>query len=160
MKATKRFKDYLKKNKLKLTSPRLEILKIILKIKKHFNAEELFNELKNASHSKISRATVYRTLSLLEDACMIESMDFETGFKTFEYIYDVEHHDHLICLDHGKIIEFQSPEIERMQNEIAEKLGFDVEYHSLKIYCRHKNLKSSNKHAEKTNCFDNRLKNC
>ncbi|MCD4655932.1 MAG: transcriptional repressor [Planctomycetes bacterium] len=145
MKAIKRFTDYLKKNKLKLTNPRLEILEKILKIKKHFNAEELFNVLKNASQNKISRATVYRTLSLLEDACLIESMDFETGFKTYEYIYNVEHHDHIICLDSGRIIEFQNPEIERMQNEIAEELGFDVEYHSLKIYCRRKNPKSGKK---------------
>ncbi len=153
------FKDYLKKNKLKLTNPRLEILNFILKLQKHFNAEELFNELKTSSKTKISRATIYRTLSLLEDACMIESMDFGTGFKTYEYIYDVEHHDHIICLDHGKIIEFQNPEIERIQSEIAEKLGFDVEFHSLKIYGRHKKQKS-NINPKKNLTNDNDLKNC
>ena len=159
MKPAKQFKDYLKKNKLKLTNPRLEILNFILKIEKHFNAEMLYNELKTDSKSKISRATIYRTLSLLEDACMIECLDFGTGFKTYEYVFNVAHHDHIICLDHGKIIEFQNPDIERIQNEIAEKLGFDVEYHSLKIYCRHKKHKSNTKH-KKHITDDNDLNNC
>ncbi len=139
MKGITDFKNYLKNKGLRSTKTRLIIFEELKNLKKHFSAEQVYLALNSAqSQHKISRSTIYRTLALFEELGLLESVDFGDGFKTYEYAFQEKHHDHLICLDHNEIVEFYSPEIEKLQEQIADEHGFYVVYHSLKIYVRHK----------------------
>lgn len=99
----------------------------------HFTADDLFMQL-NKKGKNISRATVYRTLNLLEKSGLINKIQMESGMHLYEPIYGREHHDHLICQRCGKMIEFYSPDIEDIQSQIARENGFIMTGHSLNIY--------------------------
>ena len=98
----------------------------------HPDVEELYRRCAKID-SKISISTVYRTVKLFEDAGIIEKHDFREGRARFEQIPDT-HHDHLINLRTGEVIEFQSEEIERLQAEVARKLGYKLVDHRLELY--------------------------
>ena len=137
-------KDRFQDRRLKLTRPREMIVKKILSAKagQHFSADELWDSLRKKDR-RVSKATVYRTLHLLAEKKMVEEHDFGRGEKYYERMVERPHHDHLICIHCGRIIEFESPRIERLQEEIAQKEGFVLAYHSHKLFgacarCHHK----------------------
>ncbi len=132
------FHEFLKSRDLKSTSQRdLIVLEIFSQPHHHFSAEELLETVREKDPS-ISRATVYRTLSLLLEGTMLEELDIGKGHKYFEPMLGVAHHDHLICLGCEKIVEFESPEIETLQEKIIKTNEFQAMYHTHRIfgYCR------------------------
>lgn len=129
----------LKKAGLKVTLPRLKILQILEsqpKDSQHMSAEEVYDKLREAGDD-VGLATVYRVLTQFEAAGLVERHNFEGGKSVFE-LDRGEHHDHMVCVDTGQVIEFHSSEIERLQREIADKHGYALEGHSLVLYVRNK----------------------
>ena len=123
---------------LKVTLPRLKILEILEVAKaRHLSAEDIYKDLLAAGED-IGLATVYRVLTQFETAGLVTRHNFEGGHSVFE-IDDGDHHDHMVCVDTGDVIEFSNDDIERLQNEIAEKHGYELIDHSLVLYVRPKN---------------------
>lgn len=118
---------------LRLTEQRRIIARVLSQSTDHPDVE-LVHKRAQELDSKISVATVYRTLKLLESANIIERHDFSNGRARYEEFSD-EHHDHLIDIQSGKVIEFQNIKIEELQREIAEKLGYQLVDHRLELYC-------------------------
>ena len=118
---------------LRMTEQRRVIARVLSGAEDHPDAEELYRRAA-AIDPHISIATVYRTVKLFEDAGIIERHDFREGRARYEQMRD-SHHDHLINLRDGKVIEFTSEEIEKLQAEIARKLGYKLVDHRLELYC-------------------------
>jgi Fur family ferric uptake transcriptional regulator len=127
------FSEYLREQGLKLTSQREVLLRRVLRIKKHFSAEQLFESLRDEG-AGISKATVYRTLTLLVESGLLAEHDFERGHKLYERASHQCHHDHLICVGCGRIVEFHNEEIERLQEEIAGRFEFAMVSHTHQIF--------------------------
>ena len=127
----------LKQAGLKVTHPRKRILEILENQRhKHVTADDIYRLLVEADE-EIGLATVYRVLSQFESAGLIEKHNFESGQAYYE-IDSGEHHDHMVCVETGNVIEFISEEIEAAQKRIAESHGYVIEDHSLVIYVRPK----------------------
>ena len=125
----------LRKAGLKITLPRLKILEILENASnRHPSAEDIYKDLLD-SGEEIGLATVYRVLTQFEAAGLVTRHNFEGGHSVFE-LDDGEHHDHMVCVETGEVIEFTSEEIERLQHEVAEKHGFELLDHSLVLYVR------------------------
>src|SRR3990167_5517076 len=131
--AEKSFSDFLEKKDLKLTSQRNTILHQAIHADGHFSAEKLL-ELSKKADRTISKATVYRTLSLLKESKILEEQDFGEGKKLYERAQGRKHHDHFVCIGCGKILEFENEPIERLQDSEAKKHSFKIVYHSLKLF--------------------------
>jgi len=128
------FKILLKKNALKFTIQREVILETLYTSDEHLTPESLHNLIQQKfPELKIGIATVYRTLSLLEESNIVTSLSFGAQGKKYE-LGAKNHHDHLICTECGSITEFVDEEIEKRQNKIANKLGFNMQDHSMQIY--------------------------
>jgi Fur family ferric uptake transcriptional regulator len=120
---------------LKVTLPRLKILEILEDSKlRHMSAEDIYKHLLQEGED-IGLATVYRVLTQFESAGLVTRHNFEGGHSIFE-LDDGEHHDHMVVVESGEVVEFISPEIERIQREIAEKHGFELLDHSLVLYVK------------------------
>ena len=120
---------------LKVTLPRLKILEILENASnRHPSAEDIYKDLLD-SGEEIGLATVYRVLTQFEAAGLVTRHNFEGGHSVFE-LDDGEHHDHMVCVETGEVVEFTSDEIERLQHEIAEKHGFEIIDHSLVLYVK------------------------
>ena len=117
---------------LRMTEPRRIIARVLSSSEDHPDAEELHRRA-NSMDASISLATVYRTVKLFEDAGIIQAHEFRDGRARYEEVPD-EHHDHLINVKSGEVVEFHSEEIERLQVEIAKKLGFKLVDHRLELY--------------------------
>jgi len=127
----------LRKAGLKVTLPRLKILEILeSSSQRHLSAEDLYRELLDAGED-IGLATVYRVLTQFESAGLVTRHNFEGGSSVFE-LDEGEHHDHMVCVETGDVVEFMNDEIERLQQEIAEKHGFELIDHNLVLYVRPK----------------------
>jgi len=127
----------LKKLGLKVTHPRIRILEILgLEGVRHLSAEDLYRRLL-ADGEDIGLATVYRVLTQFEAAGLVEKHNFEGGTAVYE-LDRGQHHDHMVCVETGKVIEFSNAEIERLQKQIAAEHGYDIEDHSLVLYVRPK----------------------
>jgi Fur family ferric uptake transcriptional regulator len=125
----------LRKAGLKVTHPRMRILEILdSNGGKHFTAEDIYRQLLE-HHDDIGLATVYRVLTQFEAAGMVLKHNFEGGQAVYE-LDRGKHHDHMVDVESGKVIEFTSEEIERLQHEIAAKYGYVIEDHSLVLYVR------------------------
>ena len=123
----------LKNMGLKATFPRLKILELFEKsTQRHMTAEDVYRML-IAENMDIGLATVYRVLTQFEQAGLLERHYFESGKAVFE-LNEGGHHDHLVCMQCGKVEEFFDPEIERRQNKIAEERGFAIRDHALYLY--------------------------
>jgi Fur family ferric uptake transcriptional regulator len=118
---------------LRWTNQRRLIARVALRNHGHFSAEELL-ELCRREDRGVSRATVYRTLAMLEQAGFVESLDLGPGGKRYEHVLGHEHHDHMVCTQCGAIIEFVDDALERRQEAVAKKHGFTIVSHSLRIY--------------------------
>lgn len=117
---------------LRMTQPRRVIARVLSEADDHPDAEELHRRA-NALDTSISLATVYRTVKLFEDYGIIERHDFRDGRSRYEEAPE-EHHDHLIDIKTGDVVEFHSEEIEALQEEIARKLGYRLVDHRLELY--------------------------
>ncbi len=121
---------------LRLTEQRRVIAKVLSRADDHPDAEELYARASRIDPN-ISLATVYRTVRLFSDSGIIETHDFRDGRARYETA-DAEHHDHLIDVQTGDVIEFVDDEIEALQHRIAEKLGYELVDHRLELYGRRK----------------------
>ena len=127
----------LKKLGLKVTHPRIRILEILgSEGVRHLSAEDLYRRLL-ADGEDIGLATVYRGLTQFEAAGLVEKHNFEGGTAVYE-LDRGQHHDHMVCVESGKVIEFSNAEIERLQKQIAAEHGYEIEDHSLVLYVRPK----------------------
>lgn len=137
----------LKSSGLKATLPRLKILEIFQASKvRHLTAEDVYKILLN-ENMDVGLATVYRVLTQFEQAGLLNRNHFETGKAIFE-LNEGSHHDHLVCLDCGKVEEFYDEQIEKRQQTIAKERGFSIAEHALALYgnctkvnCEHKGNK-------------------
>ncbi|HET8646305.1 MAG TPA: transcriptional repressor [Vicinamibacteria bacterium] len=130
------FADFLTRNGLKRSEQREVIVDAFLRSERHLSVDDLF-QLVQKRRPDIGRTTVYRTLKLLQSAGLAQELALD-GQSRFEREYKREHHDHFICKYCGEIFEFVSEDIERLQDEIAERIGFAIEGHRHQIYgaCR------------------------
>jgi Fur family ferric uptake transcriptional regulator len=127
----------LRKAGLKITSPRLKVLEILeTSEERHLSAEAIYRALLD-SGEELGLATVYRVLTQFERAGLVSRHNFEGGTAVFE-LADRTHHDHMVCLDSGRVVEFYDERIEEIQREIASRHGFEIEEHSLVLYVRPK----------------------
>ena len=135
--AEEKFRYYLKERGLKFTPERDAILKTVFTVHGHFDVEELYKNL-SENDKNISRATIYRTIPLLQECNLIQETLYCVGNTKYEYIYEHEHHDHLVCLKCGSIIEFFDGRIEKLQEEICKRYQFNAVEHRLGIkgYCK------------------------
>lgn len=123
----------LKELGLKATLPRLKVLELLQHSKdRHLTAEDIYKLLLEEG-SDVGIATVYRVLTQFEQAGMVKRHHFETGKAIFE-LNEGTHHDHLVCLDCGRVEEFFDPEIEKRQDRVAQERGFRVSEHALYLY--------------------------
>ena len=135
--AADRQKDYerhLRDEGVRITRPRRVILSLLSETDDHPHAMELFQRASSID-SSISLSTVYRTMKLLEEKGAIHRHAFAGGPARFEQAGEA-HHDHLIDIDSGDVIEFSSERIERLQDEIARSLGYEIVHHRLELYAR------------------------
>jgi Fur family ferric uptake transcriptional regulator len=128
----------LRKVGLKVTQPRKRILELLDEVgNEHVTADDVYRTLIQAGED-IGLATVYRVLNQFEAAGLVVKHNFEGGQAYYE-LDSGDHHDHMVCVETGKVIEFSNSEIERLQAEIAAEHGYDIEDHSLVIYVRPQN---------------------
>ena len=122
---------------LKVTSPRLKVLEVLETAKeRHLSAEGIYRLLLEGGE-ELGLATVYRVLTQFEQAGLVSRHNFEGGTAVFE-LSDRSHHDHMVCLETGAVIEFCDERIEQIQRSIADKHGYDLEDHSLVLYVKPK----------------------
>jgi Fur family ferric uptake transcriptional regulator len=117
---------------LRMTDQRRTIARVLSEATDHPDAEELYRRASTLD-PHISIATVYRTVRLFEDAGILERHDFRDGRSRYEEVPDA-HHDHLIDVQSGRVIEFRNEDIERLQRRVAEELGFELVDHRLELY--------------------------
>ena len=127
--------EELKSTGLKATIPRLKILEVFQRSsQRHMSAEDVFKVLL-LENSDVGLATVYRVLTQFEQASILSRSQFEGGKSVYE-LNEGQHHDHLVCLDCGKVEEFYDPEIENRQQAVAQAKGFTITEHALSLYAR------------------------
>jgi Fur family ferric uptake transcriptional regulator len=127
--------EVLKKEGLRYTLQRQSVWDEIKRSKKHRNAEEIYQALRGKNIG-VSRATVYRTIDVLTKNKMVQKMDVGDGKSLYEAQLDNDHHDHMICVDSGKIIEFFDEELELLQDKIAKKYGYKVVRHVHQLFVK------------------------
>lgn len=132
MSASSRIEALCREKGLKMTKQRRVIARVLSESDDHPDAQALFRRASRVD-PRISQATVYRTVRLFEETGILERLDFGDGPKRYEEAAG-EHHDHLIDIDTGAVIEFHNPEIERLQEEVARKLGFKLVDHRMELY--------------------------
>src|SRR6185312_6206786 len=150
--ATKeKFMDFLAQKNLRVTAQRQAIVDTVLNTKQHFTAEQLL-EWSRRRDKSVSRATVYRTLPLLTEGGLVREMDFGKDYKFYDPNY-MEHpnHNHIICNDCEKIVEFESDRLSKLENEITSKLGFSLKVQRLQITASCEELKKAGT-CQKKNC--------
>lgn len=133
--AHNQFKKFLKRGKHRITPERFEVLDFALVYDGHFGADELFISMKNKS-SNVSRATVYNTLELLANCKLLLKRNFGDNKTHYESNYNRKRHDHIICTNCGKIVEFSSDNIEDEVNSICNKLGMEPSGYSFNIFAK------------------------
>ena len=139
--AKQKFMAFLDRKNLRLTSQRQAIIDSVFGTEEHFTAEQLLEWSRRRDRS-VSRATVYRTLPLLTESGLVREMDFGKDHKLYDPNYaDHPNHSHIICQDCDKIVEFESEKIEKLENEISHKLGFELKMQRLQISARCEELK-------------------
>ena len=129
--------DELKKAGLKATLPRIKIMQVLASTTYqdvHFSAEDIYKELLKMEED-IGLATVYRVLTQFESAGIVKKHHFEDNRAVYEIISD-EHHDHMVCVDTGDVLEFNDAIIENQQKEIARKAGYEIVDHSMILYVK------------------------
>ncbi len=139
--ATEIFREFLKSEKNRITPERFEVMDSALDYEGHFGADDLYVLMKN-QNSSVSRATVYKTLELLAQCDLVIKRNFGDNLTRYESNFKKQSHDHLICMDCGRIVEFTNPAIKEFPEKISNELGFDVESYSFNIFARCKDTKN------------------
>jgi Fur family ferric uptake transcriptional regulator len=125
----------LRKAGLKITLPRVKILQILeTSNQRHLSAEDVYKVLLEADED-VGLATVYRVLTQFESAGLVERHNFDGGHSVFE-LDRGEHHDHMVCVETGKVVEFHNEQIEQLQQKIAKENGYELVEHSLVLYVK------------------------
>lgn len=127
------FLEHIQKAGLRRTAQRDLIMDIFLRTEDHLTSEDLYWLVQKEDQS-VGNTTVYRTLKLLTEAGLAREVRFGDNKTYYEHHYNHQHHDHMICTECGKVIEFFSQEIESLQDEMAEKFGFVPTHHSLRLW--------------------------
>ncbi len=148
------FAEFIQRKGLKTTRQRNTIISTFFRLRGHISVEELLNEVKKVN-PRIGYATVYRTLHLLVESELVEERRFGDGLARYEGHSDVEHHDHMICLECGEIFEFYNPRLEALQEKLAEENDFQIYRHRLELYgackdkeaCAHRKRKKAEQAA-------------
>jgi Fur family ferric uptake transcriptional regulator len=139
--AKQKFLDFLARKNLRITSQRQAIIETVFNTEEHFTAEQLL-EWSRARDKSVSRATVYRTLPLLTESGLVREMDFGKDYKFYDPNYASHpNHNHIICQDCEKIVEFESEKIAELEDEISQQLGFSVKSQRLQITGRCEEMK-------------------
>ena len=133
LKTKDKFREFMLDKGLKSTRQREAILDEFLRVGSHLSTEELYLRLRK-KNPRIGYATVHRTLKLFAECGIAEQRHFGDGQARYEASDLDEHHDHLICISCGNIVEFEDPRIERLQEEVARQHGFSIERHRLELY--------------------------
>ena len=131
---TEHLDDALRAAGLRLTQQRRMILNVVLTADDHPDALEVHRRVQ-ADDASVSLATVYRTLAALSEKGVLQKLNFDGEPSRFETA-ETQHHDHIIDVDDGRIVEFTSPEIERLQRQIAKAHGYEIVSHRMELYCR------------------------
>ena len=134
------FKEALKNENLKYTNQRFAIFIFLFSNKGHYECDQIIENLKKLK-VKVSRATAYRTLDLLVKYNFARKMVLNDGIARYENKVDSPHHDHMICIDTGKIIEFESEQIESIQDDIATQHGYKIVKHIHQLFVKKINEK-------------------
>jgi Fur family ferric uptake transcriptional regulator len=138
------FLDHIQKAGLRKTSQRDLIMEIFLATEEHLTSDDLYWLVQKADPT-VGHTTVYRTLKLLIEAGLAREVRFGDNKTYYEHHYNHEHHDHMICTECGRVIEFYSPEIEALQDQMADNFAFKPTHHSLRLWgvcreCQRKNV--------------------
>lgn len=127
------FEEHIQKAGLRRTAQRDLIMEIFLRTEDHMTSEDLYL-LVQKEDPRVGHTTVYRTLKLLTEAGLAREVRFGDNKTYYEHHYNHQHHDHMICTECGRVIEFFSPDIESLQDEMADKFGFKPTHHSLRMW--------------------------
>ena len=127
------FMEYLQQNKLKLTPHRELILETFLENEGHRSVEDIYRTVRGLD-PRIGYTTVYRTMKLLMESSLAREVDLADGITRYEHLFNHEHHDHMVCMQCGRSIEFFNSDLETLQDAASEQLGFKVTDHRLQIY--------------------------
>ena len=130
------FQEYIRQRGRRRTPEREEILREIFAWHGHFDVDELYLLLKGKG-SKVSKASIYRSLPLFMDCGLIREVDFREGHWHYEHIYGHDHHNHLRCLGCGEIQEFEEPSLKLLEEQLAERYNYQIKGHQLQVhgYC-------------------------
>jgi Fur family ferric uptake transcriptional regulator len=133
----KTFNRYLKTQGLRLTHQREAIVQVFLKTSGHIDLDELYLRVMKLDR-RIGQSTLYRTMKLLVNSGLAHAHHFADAPTRYEVAVEGQHHDHLICTSCGKILEFENPTIEKLQDEVADSFGFRIHTHRMELYgeCR------------------------
>ena len=138
------FSEFLKKKGFKITNQRLLVAERVFQTPTHFTVDSLADTLKDRK-GEISRATIYRIVSLLVESGQLTEYHFGQSVKYYEHVPARKHHDHIVCMDCGLIEEFVDSNIEQIQDEVAQKNGFELEDHSMTLYGHCQQFKKTGK---------------
>lgn len=145
---TDKLEEYCKKQNIKITGQRKLIAEVMQSCTDHPDVEKVYMRAKELD-DKISIATVYRTINLLEEAQIIERHDFGDGKSRYEMVLE-DHHDHLIDIKSREIIEFHDEELEKLKIQVAKRLGYELVGHRLELYAKPLN---GNNSGSENSCF-------